>query len=128
MAKASQLLHSVLAQWVDKIDIRPFSWNGLPLHVPVYSVYAIIPDPVADHFVYHGDILVPIMKFGKYSIPLIDPSKEGIKHMPKFAVVISYSRDNAFGLFAYPADNIEETYQITYADWDISQGTKPFYL
>lgn len=128
MAKASQLLHPTLAQWVDKIDIKPFSWNGLPLHVPVYSIYAIIPDPVADHYAYHGEQLIPVMKLDKYSVPLIDPSKEGIKHMPNYAVLISHIRDNAFGLFAYPADNIEDTYQISYVDWDISQNIKPFYL
>lgn len=115
--KPHAILHSTLERWANTLDIIPFSWNGLPLNVPVYAVYATLPNPVIDHFAHHGDSLVPILRLGKYKVPLLDPTKEGITTAPNYAVVITHQEKSRFGLYAYPADHIEETFSVAYQDW-----------
>jgi hypothetical protein len=105
------------------IDITPISWNGVPLHIPKFQIYAIIPNPVFSGFHHKDGKQFPLMDVETYQIPIVEPYGGSLDTPPKFAVVISHYIENEFSLYAYPADNIEETYRISYSEW-LAEGSE----
>jgi hypothetical protein len=43
--------------------------------------------------------------------------------MPKLAIVISHHKGNQFGLFAYPADHMDEHIILSYDEWFETQSS-----
>jgi hypothetical protein len=101
----------------NEVQVEKFWWDGVQVNIPFHCVYAVIPNPVADHHSQINGFNVPILALGNYHIPIWDPMHKEIKSMPKFAVVLSHQQDDKFGLYAYPADCIDESYSISYDEW-----------
>ena len=46
---------TAIAQFSNTIEITPVSWDGIPMHIPKFTIYAIIPNPVfAETMQYEG--------------------------------------------------------------------------
>ena len=101
----------------DKLMVSRFWWDGLQVNIPKHCVYAIIPNPVSDYYSNISGIDVPVLKMGKYHIPIWDPMQKKLAKMPKYAVVLTHQDGNRFGLYAYPADCIDEEFDIPYDEW-----------
>ena len=76
---------------------------------------------------YQNNKLIPIIELDKYTIPIVEPFGGVVEHVPNFAVVISQLVDNQFGLFAYPADHIEDNIVLSYAQWLETKPNIHFY-
>jgi hypothetical protein len=91
----------------ESLQLVELSWFGIPIQLPRFSVYAVIPDPVFDDVIERKGRVIGIMRMGRYLVPVLDPFKSDITDPPKFAVIVSLMKKNHFGLFAYPADSVE---------------------
>jgi len=107
----------------DRVKVEKFWWDGVQVNIPFHCVYAVIPDPVADHYTTINKLKVPILSLEGYNIPIWDPMHKEIKNMPKYAVVLIHQDGNKFGLYAYPADCRDEPYNISYDEWFARQKT-----
>lgn len=96
----------------ESLQLIELSWFGVPIQVPKFSVYAVIPNPVFDDVIERKGRVVGIMRMGRYLVPVLDPFKSDMTTPPKFAVIVSLTKKNHFGLFAYPADHVEYNVQI----------------
>ncbi len=101
----------------DNVRISRFWWDGVQINIPMHSVYATIPNPVADYYTTIYGYSVPILKLGKYRVPIWDPMRNTISKMPKFAIILIHQETDKFGLYAYPADCIDDTFDLTYSEW-----------
>lgn len=99
------------------VKIEKFWWDGVQVNIPFHCVYAVIPNPVADHHSQINGFTVPILALGNYHIPIWDPMHKELKNMPKFAVVLTHQQGDKFALYAYPADCMDESYCISYDEW-----------
>lgn len=124
---SSSILNQNVAKMVQSIELTSFTWDGVPVRVPVFSVYAIIQTPLITRSEYQNNKLIPIIELDKYTIPIVDPFGGVVEHAPNFAVVISQLVDNQFGLFAYPADHIEDNIVLSYAQWLETKPNIHFY-
>ncbi len=66
---------------------------------------------------------MPLIRVDKYLIPLWDPFHQNMSDMPKLAIVISHHKGNQFGLFAYPADHMDEHIILSYDEWFETQSS-----
>jgi hypothetical protein len=96
----------------ESLQLVELSWLGVPIQVPRFSVYAVIPDPVFDDIIERKGRIVGIMRMGRYLVPVLDPFKSDMKSPPKYVVIVSLMKKNNFGLFAYPADHVEYNLRI----------------
>jgi hypothetical protein len=124
---SASILNPNVAKMVQSIELTSFTWDGVPVRVPVFSVYAIIQTPLITRSEYQNNKLIPIIELDKYTIPIVDPFGDVVEHAPNFAVVISQLVDNQFGLFAYPADHIEDNIVLSYAQWLETKPNIHFY-
>jgi hypothetical protein len=108
---------------IENIRIEQFWWDGVQIKIPFHCVYACIPNPVADEWKLINGAKVPLIRVDKYLIPLWDPFHQNMSEMPKMAVVISHHKGNQFGLFAYPADHIDEHIMLSYDEWFETQSS-----
>jgi len=69
----SGLLSHRVERWVKSIELTSFTWDGVPVRVPVFSVYAIIQSPVITRSEYQNNKLIPIIELDKYTIPIVEP-------------------------------------------------------
>lgn len=123
----SRLLHTQLDRWTQHIEITPIVWDGVPFNIPVFAVYAIIKQPVFDRMVIKDDKLVPILKMDKYDIPIVEPHLKELTITPNFAIVLSHFINDEFSLYAFPADHVDDNYEISYQKWLLEQSTNLFY-
>jgi len=108
---------------IENIRIEQFWWDGVQIKIPFHCVYACIPNPVADEWKRIKGVSVPLIHVDKYLIPLWDPFHQNMSDMPKLAVVISHHKGNQFGLFAYPADHMDEHIILSYDEWFETQSS-----
>lgn len=108
----------------DNIVVEQFWWDGVQVKIPFHCIYAKVPNPVADEWKEINGVQVPIIKTDKYHIPLWDPLNKEISKMPKYAIVILHHQGNEFGLYAYPADHIDEPIVMSYKAWMSHQHPK----
>lgn len=101
--------------------ILPFLWRGQEWRVPFYQVYAQLKHPVAESSMHYKHQRVPVLKLGRYDIPLFDPCHHSIDAMPDYAVVLSHVEGNRFGLYAYPADRILPSLHFTPEHYSLSR-------
>lgn len=91
----------------EKLQIVQMVWQSVPVQIPKFAVYAIIEKPLFDKTVFRNNRKIGLLQFGRYQIPILDPFRGDINIHPNFALIISHSRGNRFGLYGYPADHIE---------------------
>lgn len=92
---------------VEQLQIVQFTWQGIPIQLPKFAVYAILEQPIFDKVVFRNGRQVGLLQFGRYAIPVLDPYRADVDPEPNFAVVISHAEANRFGLYAYTADHVD---------------------
>ncbi|WP_343856846.1 hypothetical protein [Aliiglaciecola litoralis] len=101
-----------IANLVDELQVVQLVWQGIPLQLPKFAVYCIIDNPVFDRFIYRNNRRMALIKLGRYEVPVIDPFRGNIDQAPEHVVIISHSKDDRFGLYAYPADHVTDDVHI----------------
>lgn len=101
-----------ISNLVDELQVVQLVWQGIPLQLPKFAVYSIINNPVFDRFIYRNNRRIALIKLGRYEVPVIDPFRGNIDQAPNHVVIISHSKGDRFGLYAYPADHIAEDISI----------------
>jgi hypothetical protein len=112
MMKTFELPKSI-SSLAEELQLIQMVWQGVPVQIPKFAVYAIIENPVFDKIVYRSGRLIGLLHFARYKIPVLDPFRGDIDFQPNFALIISHSRGNRFGLYGYPADHIESNIQLS---------------
>ncbi len=110
--KAFELPKSILSL-AEELQIIQISWQGVTVQIPKFAVYAIIENPIFDKIIHKNQRDIGLLNFGRYSIPILDPFRGNIEPQPNYAVVISHSRGNLFGLYGYPADCVDPDVHIS---------------
>lgn len=98
-----------ISNLVEKLQIVQMSWQGIPIQLPRFAVYSVIDNPVFDRFIFRQGRKLAIVKLGRYQVPVIDPFRGDIITSPNHIVIISHCKGNRFGLYAYPADTVDNT-------------------
>ena len=99
---------------VEQLQIVEFSWQGIPIQLPKFAVYAVLNKPVFDRVVYRNGRQVGLLQFGRYTIPVLDPFRADVDIHANYVVVISHTRANSFGLYAYTADHVEQNISVSF--------------
>lgn len=115
-----------ISKLVDNLQIVQFVWHGIPIQLPKFAVYSVISAPVIDKYFFKNGRKMGLVRLGRYQVPVIDPFKGNIDGTPEYLVVISHSRDNRFGLYAYPADHIDETIELAINHRSVHRIVKDF--
>lgn len=95
-----------IASLVDHLQVVQISWQGIPVQLPRFAVYAVLDNPVFDRYFYRHGRKMAMLKLGRYQIPVLDPFRGDLEHRPDHVVVISHAKSNRFGLYGYPADHV----------------------
>jgi hypothetical protein len=93
---------------VSKLRVVQLEWLGVPIQVPHFAVYAVLDNPIIDSYLQRNGKTVGIICQGRYKIPVVDPFQGDISSPPPRVVIVSLCRNNHFGLFAYPADSVQD--------------------
>ena len=96
-----------ISSLTEELQIVQMVWQSVPVQIPKFAVYAIIEKPLFDKTVFRNNRKIGLLHFGRYQIPILDPFRGDINFQPNFALIITHSRGNQFGLYGYPADDIE---------------------
>jgi len=102
-----------ISSLAEELQITQMVWQGVPVQIPKFAVYAIIEKPLFNKIEFQHGRQIGILHFGRYKIPVLDPFRGDIDFHPNFALIISHSRGNRFGLYGYPADYIESNIRIS---------------
>lgn len=119
-------LPQVVSSLIDRLQIVEIVWHGIALHLPKFAVYSVLKDPVFDRYFYRNGRKMGLIHFGRYNIPVIDPLRGDLEQPPKYVVIVSHSRDNLFGLYAYPADHVDEHIEIPFMHRSVQHIVKDF--
>lgn len=114
---------SSLAQ---ELQIIQMVWHGVPVQIPKFAVYAIIEKPIFDNIVFQNGRKIGLLHLGRYKIPVLEPFRGDIESQPNFALIISHSRGNRFGLYGYPADHIESNIQLSCSHGAVSRIVRDY--
>ena len=101
-----------ISSLAEKLQVIEMFWQGVPVQIPKFAVYAIIEKPIFDNVVFRNGRQIGLLHLARYKIPILDPFRGDIDCHPNFALIITHSRGNRFGLYGYPADNIESDMQL----------------
>ena len=115
-----------ISNLVDNLNVVQLYWQGIPVQLPKFAVYAIVEAPVLDSFFYRNGRRMGLVKFGRYQVPVIDPFRGNIDCSPANIVIISHSKGNRFGLYAYPADNVEPNIAIPVTHRSVDRIVRDF--
>jgi hypothetical protein len=113
----SKVIPKEVSGLFEKVRIERFWWDGVQVNIPFHCIYAVIPNPIPNHYTEINGLNVPILKLGSYHVPIWDPMHNELKQVPKMAVVLTHQEGEKFGLYAYPADCQDESYSLSYDDW-----------
>ncbi|MGO4891280.1 hypothetical protein [Flavobacterium sp. W21_SRS_FM6] len=111
---------------VEELQIVEVTWQGVPIQVPKFAIYAILSMPLFDRVIFQNGRQIGLLQFGRYTIPVLDPFKANVDPSPKYAVIMSHSRDNLFGLYAYTADHIESGINLPIFHGSVSRIVKAY--
>ena len=112
MMKTFELPKSI-SSLAKELQIIQMVWQGVPVQIPKFAVYAIIEKPIFDKIIFRNGRQIGLMRLSRYNIPILDPFRGDMEFHPNFALIISHSRGNRFGLYGYPADHIETNIQLS---------------
>jgi len=101
-----------ISSLAEELKIIQMVWQGVTVQIPKFAVYAIIEKPIFDKVVFRNARQIGLLHFARYKIPVLDPFRADIDFHPNFALIISHSRGNRFGLYGYPADHIESNMRL----------------
>jgi hypothetical protein len=112
MMKTFELPKSI-SSLAEELQLVQMVWQGVPVQIPKFAVYAVIEKPVFDKIVSRRGRKIGLLRFARYEVPVLDPFRGDIDFQPNFALIISHTRGNRFGLYGYPADHIETNLQLS---------------
>ncbi|MFT4808412.1 MAG: hypothetical protein ACI9LX_001743 [Paraglaciecola sp.] len=115
-----------ISSLAEKLQIIEMVWQGVPVQIPKFAVYAIIEKPIFDKVVFRNDRHIGLLYLARYKIPVLDPFRGDIDFHPNFALIISHSRGNRFGLYGYPADHIESNIQLSSSHGSVCRIVKNY--
>ena len=104
-----------------ELQIIQMVWQGVPVQIPKFAIYAIIEKPIFDKIVFQSGRKIGLLHLARYKIPVLDPFRGDIDFHPNFALIISHSRGNRFGLYGYPADHVESNIQLAYSHVSVNR-------
>jgi hypothetical protein len=107
-----------ISSLADELQIIQMVWQDIPVQIPKFAVYSVIENPLFDQIVFRNGRQIGLLNFGRYHIPVLDPFRSDIDFHPNFALIISHTRGNRFGLYGYPADQIHSNMRM-----DASHGS-----
>ena len=125
MMKTFELPKSI-SSLAEKLQVVEMVWHGVPVQIPKFAVYAIIKQPIFDKVVFRNARTIGLLHLGRYKIPVLDPFRGDIDCHPNFALIISHSRGNRFGLYGYTADHIESNLQISSSNGAVRRIVKDY--
>jgi hypothetical protein len=125
MMKTFELPKSI-SSLAEKLQVVEMVWQGVPVQIPKFAVYAIIEKPIFDNVVFRNGRQIGFLHLARYKIPVLDPFRGDIDFHPNFALIITHSRGNRFGLYGYPADHIESNMQLSSSHWDVCRIVKDY--
>ena len=111
---------------VDNLKLVSFTWQGLPVQVPMFAVYAILDNPVFDCYIQHNGRRMGQLSFGRYRIPVLDPLNGDLESAPSHVVILTHCRTNRFGLYAFPADKIHSSVSLPFYHGSVKRIVKDF--
>ena len=109
-----------------ELQIIQMVWQGVPVQIPKFAVYAIIEKPIFDKIVFQSGRKIGLLHLARYKIPVLDPFRGDIDFHPNFALIMSHSRGNRFGLYGYPADHIESNIQLSCSHASVNRIVKDY--
>ncbi|UAA39587.1 hypothetical protein KIH87_04305 [Paraneptunicella aestuarii] len=119
-------LPDAMSDLVKNLQIVQLHWRNVPIQIPKFAVYAILDQPVFDSFMYRDKRRVGLIKVKNYVIPVIDPFRGSLNEEPKHVVVVSHCKGNRFGLFGYPADNVDPNVSLPFYHRSVKHIVKDF--
>lgn len=125
MMKTFELPKSI-SSLAEELQIIQMVYQGVPVQIPKFAIYAIIEKPIFDKVVFRNGRHIGLLHFSRYKIPVLDPFRGDIDFKPNFALIISHSRGNRFGLYGYPADHIEPKIQISCSHGSVNRIVKDY--
>lgn len=111
---------------VERLQVVEFTWRKVRIQLPKFAIYACLPQPAFDQVITRKGHQMAILKFGRYTIPILDPLKDELWFHPNFVIILSHCRDNRFGLYGYPADTIDTTIELPYHHSSVQRIVKNF--
>ncbi len=115
-----------ISSLAEELQIIQMVWQGASVQIPKFAIYAIIEKPIFDKVVFRNGRKIGLLHFDRYKIPVLDPFQANIDFHPNFALIISHSRGNRFGLYGYPADNIESNIQLSCSHGSVSRIVRDY--
>lgn len=115
-----------ISDLVDHLQVVQVMWQGIPIQLPKFAVYAVLDDPVFDFFFYRNCKKMAMVSFGRYQVPVIDPFRADLDSTPAHIVIISHTRANRFGLYAYPADSVDAGLRLPISHRSVKRIVKDF--
>lgn len=115
-----------ISSLVEQLQIVQVTWQGVPIQVPKFAVYAVLEKPVYDQIIYRNKRQVGLMQFGRYTIPVLDPFRCDVDTTPNYVIVLSHTRGNCFGLYGYTADNVESDIEVPFYHVDVLRIVKDY--
>jgi hypothetical protein len=115
-----------ISSLANELQIIQMVWQGVTIQIPKFAVYAIIEKPVFDKVVFRNAKQIGLLHFDRYKIPVLDPFRGNIHFQPNFALIISHSRGNCFGLYGYPADHIDSDIQLCSSHGSVCRIVKDY--
>lgn len=100
-------MEKTLTDMTEYIDVLDYVWMGVPFNVPMFEVYAQVPNPISHRIVRYQQQNLHILRLGQYDVPLFEPLGLALDEMPSYAVVLADYQGTRFRLMARPADHIE---------------------
>lgn len=119
-------LPEAISELTKNLQIVQVHWRNVPIQIPKFAVYATLNQPVFDSFMYRDKRRVGLIKLKSYVIPVIDPFRGSLNEEPKHVVIVSHSKGNRFGLFGYPADNVEHDITLPFYHRSVKHIVKDF--
>jgi hypothetical protein len=123
--KALKLPESITSL-VERLQIVQMTWQGMVIEIPKFAVYAILNKPVFDGFIIRNGRQIALMQFDRYQVPVLNPFPSHRYPQPNYVLIMSHCRDNRFGLYGYPADNIKQGIDVPFYHASVQRIVKDF--
>ncbi|WP_299082440.1 hypothetical protein [uncultured Paraglaciecola sp.] len=115
-----------ISSLASQLQIVQMVWQNVAVQIPKFAVYAIIEKPVFHKVVIRRGRKIGLLTLSRYTIPVLDPFRGDIDFYPNYALIISHSRGNCFGLYGYPADHIELDKQLSATNGAVGKIVKHY--
>lgn len=115
-----------VSKLVERLQVVELTWQRIPIQIPKFAVYAVIHQPVFDRVMYRNQRSIGVIKQGRYNIPVLDPFRGDMSIEPNYVVVVSHCKGNKFGLFGYPADDVDVDLELPFYHRSVEHIVKDF--